>query len=131
MNDIKRLQSGEAEVGNAADKAKLTVAILLLVAGIVGYYILSSQAGWLRWLSVVAGLVLGVIVYATSNYGSDTKQFFLDSRVELRKIVWPNRQDTLKTTLAVFVFVIIAGVFFWLLDLGLGWATRALTGQGG
>ena len=42
------------------------------------------------------------------------KQFVLDSRVELRKIVWPNRQETGMTTLVVFVFVIVAGVFFWL-----------------
>jgi preprotein translocase subunit SecE len=49
----------------------------------------------------------------------------------LRKIVWPNRQETGMTTHVVFVFLIIAGVFFWLLDLGLAWATRALTGQGG
>jgi len=131
MNEIKKLQSGEAEVSTAADKAKLAIATVLLLGGIVGYYLLASQAGWIRWLAVVAGLVLGIIAFATSTHGSNAKQFFLDSRVELRKVVWPSRQDTGKTTLAVFVFVIIAGVFFWLLDLALGWATRALTGQGG
>ena len=54
----------------------------------------------------------------------------LDSRVELRKIVWPNRNETGMTTLVVFVFVIVAGLFFWTLDLVLAWATRALSGQG-
>jgi preprotein translocase subunit SecE len=53
------------------------------------------------------------------------------SRVELRKIVWPNRQETLMTTLVVFLFVTLAGFFFWAVDLVLAWATRALTGQGG
>ena len=52
------------------------------------------------------------------------------SRGELRKVVWPTRQETLQTTLTVFVFVLILGIFFWLLDMGLLWITRALTGQG-
>jgi preprotein translocase subunit SecE len=51
--------------------------------------------------------------------------------VELRKVVWPTRDETLKTTIAVFVFVTIAGVFFWLLDLVLAWATRFWTSPGG
>jgi preprotein translocase subunit SecE len=55
----------------------------------------------------------------------------LDSRIELGKVVWPSREDTGKMTLVVFVFVIVAGVFFWALDMVLAWATRALTGQGG
>ncbi len=58
-------------------------------------------------------------------------QFILDSRVELRKVVWPSRQETLQTTAVVFGFIVIAGLFFWLLDLLLAWATRLLTGQGG
>jgi preprotein translocase subunit SecE len=71
------------------------------------------------------------VVFASSRQGRGFWQFMLDSRIELRKIVWPSRQETGTTTLVVFAFVIIAGVFFWLLDLGLAWATRLLTGQGG
>jgi len=110
---------------------KLAVAILLVIAGVAGYYILSTQAAWLRWLAVAAGIVLAAAVIAFSKYGTALKQFMADSRVELRKIVWPNRQETGMTTLVVFVFLVIAGFFFWGLDLALAWATRALTGQGG
>jgi preprotein translocase subunit SecE len=115
----------------AADKAKAVVAALLVVGGITGYYLLSTQPAWMRWASVVAGLLLAAVVVAMSAYGRSLRQFFLDSRVELRKIVWPTRQETLQVTLAVFIFVIVAGLFFWLVDLGLAWATRALSGQGG
>ena len=72
-----------------------------------------------------------VSVLVPSKYGTDFKQFVIDSRVELRKIVWPNRQETGMTTLVVFGFVIVFGIFFWLLDLVLAWATKTLTGQGG
>ena len=66
-----------------------------------------------------------------SSYGRDFWQFVLASRVELRKVVWPNRQETLQTTLVVLVFVLVSGLFFWLLDMVLAWITKQLTGQGG
>jgi preprotein translocase subunit SecE len=116
---------------SGADKAKTAVTILLVVGGMVGYYALSGQPAWLRWLAVVGGIALGLVVFASSRQGRGFWQFMLDSRIELRKIVWPSRQETGMTTLVVFAFVVIAGVFFWLLDLGLAWATRILTGQGG
>ena len=121
----------KAQAGGAADTVKLAVAILLVIAGVAGYYVLSNQAAWLRWLAVAAGLVLAAAVIAFSKYGTALKQFMADSRVELRKIVWPNRNETGMTTLVVFFFLLIAGLFFWGLDVALAWATRALTGQGG
>ena len=116
---------------SVADKAKITVTILLVIGGIAAYYVLSAQAAWIRWVAVLGGIVLGIAVFASSKPGRDFWQFMLDSRIELRKIVWPSRQETGMTTLVVFGFVIVAGLFFWVLDLVLAWATRALTGQGG
>ncbi len=121
----------KAQDAGAADTVKLAVAIILVLAGIAGYYVLGNQAAWIRWLAVAAGLVLAAVAIAMSKYGTALKQFMADSRVELRKIVWPNRQETGMTTLVVFVFLLVAGIFFWGLDLALAWATRALTGQGG
>jgi preprotein translocase subunit SecE len=120
----------KVQAPGTSDKAKLTVGVLLVLAGIVGFYLLSGQAAWMRWLAVAAGIVLAAIVVAASRYGSELKQFVVDSRVELRKIVWPSRNETGMTTLVVFAFVIISGLFFWLLDFVLAWATRAFTGQG-
>ena len=121
----------KAQDAGAADTVKLAVAIVLVLAGVAGYYVLGTQAAWLRWLAVAGGIVLAAVVIAFSKYGTALKQFMADSRVELRKIVWPNRQETGMTTLVVFFFLLIAGFFFWGLDLALAWATRALTGQGG
>jgi len=127
MNDAVSEQS----VGAGADTAKLVGAVLLVLGGIAAFYVLRAQADWIRWLAVVAGVALAALVFAWSGSGKAFWQFVLDSRAELRKVVWPTRQETLMTTAAVFVFVIAAGVFFWLLDLFLAWATRFFTGQGG
>jgi preprotein translocase subunit SecE len=126
MNDEIKVQA----VG-PADKAKLVVSILLLLGGIAGYYVLGDQPIWERWLAVVAGVVLAAGILTTSQYGRDLRQFVLDARIELRKIVWPPRRETGLTTLVVFIFVFVSGVFFYLVDLALAWATRHLTGQGG
>jgi preprotein translocase subunit SecE len=120
----------KAQDGGAANTAKLVIAILLVIAGVAGFYLLDNQSAWLRWLAVVAGLVLGAVVIAFSQYGADLKQFIALSRIELRKIVWPSRQETGMTTLVVLGFVLVAGLFFWGLDVVLAWATQALTKQG-
>jgi preprotein translocase subunit SecE len=121
----------KAQDAGTADMVKLVVAILFVIGGVAAYYVLGTQPAWLRWFAVAAGIVLAAGAIAVSKYGTALKQFMADSRVELRKIVWPNRQETGMTTLVVMVFLLIAGIFFWGLDLALAWATRALTGQGG
>jgi preprotein translocase subunit SecE len=114
-----------------ADKVKLVVAVLLVLGGVAGYYVLAANPPWQRWLAVAAGLALAVLVVAFSRYGSQFRQFLELARVELRKIVWPTRNETLTMTFVVFAFVAVAGLFFWLLDLVLAWATKTVTGTGG
>jgi len=117
--------------GGSLDTAKLVGSIALVIAGLVGFYALRAQPEWLRWLAVVAGVVLAAGLFATSERGHAFWRFMQAARLELRKVVWPERQETLRFTAVVFIFVITAGVFFWLLDVFLAWATRHLTGQGG
>ena len=122
--DIKTQDAG------SADTAKLVVGILLVVAGVAGYYVLGDQNVWLRWACVVAGLAAAAVVVGFSAYGAQFARFMGAARVELRKVVWPSRDDTFKTTVAVFLFVTAASLFFWLLDVVLAWATKFLTGTG-
>jgi preprotein translocase subunit SecE len=112
------------------DTVKLVVAVALVAAGIAGFYLLAEQPIWLRWLIVLASLVLGGLVALQSAQGREFSQFVQTARIELRKVVWPNRQETLQTTLVVFVMVIALALFFWGLDWVLGSLTRWLTGQG-
>jgi preprotein translocase subunit SecE len=123
-DDIKTQDVGPA------DKAKLVIAVLIAIAGVVGYYLLAGQASWLRWLAVLVSLALAGLVVTFSRYGTEFRRFVELARVELRKIVWPSRQETLQTTAVVFGFVIVAGLFFWALDLVLAWATKFLTTPG-
>jgi preprotein translocase subunit SecE len=128
MNDeAKQTSAAQAEGGTV----QLIAAIVLAVGGIVAYYLLQSRPeAWARWAALGGGLVLGVLVFVFSPYGRRFWQFVLESRVELRKVFWPTRQETFTTTLVVLGFVAVASVFFWLLDLMLASVTRFFTGQG-
>ena len=128
MNDEVKQQTA---VPAGADTAKLVAAIILVIGGVVAYYVLKSRPeAWMHWVALFGGIVLGILVFAFSGNGRTFWAFFLESRVELRKVFWPTRQETFTTTLVVLVFVVIASTFFWLLDLTLASVTRFFTGQG-
>jgi preprotein translocase subunit SecE len=128
MNDeAKQTSAAPAATGTA----QLIAAIVLVVGGIVAFYVLKSRPEWwASWVAMFGGLVLGVLVFAFSPYGSRFWQFVLEARVELRKVFWPSRQETFSTTMVVLVFVVVASIFFWLLDLSLASMTKFFTGQG-
>ena len=128
MNDEVK-QTTAAPTG--ADTAQLVAAIVLVFGGVVAYYLFKSRPeAWASWVAMFGGIVLGIVVFAASGYGKRFWRFVLESRVELRKVFWPTRQETMTTTMVVLVFVVIASVFFWLLDLLLASVTRFFTGQG-
>src|SRR5262245_3784988 len=94
----------QTETGaSALDTVKLAVAAAILVGGVAGFYWLVDLPVWVRWLIVFAALGVGAFVALQSVQGRTFWQFVQGSRVELRKVVWPTRQETLQTTLVVFV----------------------------
>jgi preprotein translocase subunit SecE len=124
--------SAKAEVESSGmDVAKLALSVLLLVSGIYAFYYFAAESTLLRVLGLL--VVVGVsaaIAYRTA-VGQRLWGFVSDSRMEVRKVVWPTRQETVQTTLIVFVMVLIMGILLWLFDMVLMSIVRALTGQGG
>jgi preprotein translocase subunit SecE len=120
----------EAVQSSGADKAKLAIAILLVVGGIFAYYWFETQSAWLRGAYVLIGTGAALALAWQTQIGRATLSFILSSRNEVRKMVWPTRQETMQTTLFVLLTVLVVGVFMWVLDLALFWALSGLTGQG-
>jgi preprotein translocase subunit SecE len=116
---------------SALDKVKIVLAIAIVIGGVAGYYAYETAPAVLRIGGVIFSLAIAIGVFMTTDSGRQLWRFIQGSRVELRKVVWPNRQETTQTTLVIIFFVIIMGIFFWLLDMFLAWAARMLTGQGG
>ena len=104
-----------------ADKLKFTAALLLLIAGIAGFYLLSEQPTILRVLSVLAGLGAGFAVAWFTEPGQRFFAFGKEAVAETKKVVWPTRKETLQTTGVVFGFVVLMAIFLWVTDKGLEW----------
>jgi preprotein translocase subunit SecE len=122
----------KADTGaTALDTAKLVAAAGVLVAGIVAYYYYADVPVVLRAIGVLVAFGLAAVILLQSSQGKALLRFINASRVELRKVVWPTREETIQTTVAVMIFTLIMGLFFWFLDMFLLWFTRLLTGQGG
>lgn len=113
------------------DTAKLVAGAAILAGGIAAFYLLPDLPIWLRWIIVLAALVLGMLVGMQSAPGRTFWEFVQSSRTELRKVVWPNRQETVQVTLVVFVMLVVLALFFWALDSLLGFITRWLASGGG
>ncbi len=122
----------KVDAGAAAfDTVKLLVAGGIVLGGIVGNYYFADVSVLIRAIGVLLAFALGVVVALQSIRGQEFMRFVQGARVELRKVVWPTREETIQTSVTVLVFTLIMGVFFWLLDVFLLWFTRLLTGQGG
>ena len=124
------MSSVDPSAGQMADKLKVTVAVLLVFAGVAGFYYLSGSPTVVRLASVLGGLAAGIAVGWFSVPGRRFFGFAQESVVETRKVVWPTRKESFQTAGAVFAFVVVMAAFLWvsdksleylLYDLILGW----------
>lgn len=111
------------------DTVKLAIALLMVIGGIVAFYLYPEVSTLLRTLGLLALIGAAVAVAYQTDKGRQLWVFFQDAQIEVRKVVWPTRQETVQTTLLVLVMVILVAIFMWLLDMFLGWAIRLLIGQ--
>ena len=104
-----------------ADKIKFALALLLLIAGVAGFYLLSEQATIVRVLAVLAGVASAAAVAWNTEPGQVFFGFAKESAGEAKKVVWPSRKETLQTTGLVFAFVVVMALFLWLTDKSVEW----------
>ena len=109
------------------DTIKLIVAVIALIGGLYAFYYYEDTIALpLRVLMVLAGTAAGIAIAMSTTLGRQLWQFIQGSRVEIRKVVWPTRQETTQVAIMVFVFTLVMALFFWGLDSALLWLTRML-----
>ncbi len=112
------------------DTAKLAAAALLLIAGIYAFYFFADYSALFRVLGLLVIVGGSAAIALQTQVGNQLWHFVGDARTEVRKVVWPTRQETLQTTFIVVVMVLILGIIMWLFDMVLMNVLRLLTGQG-
>jgi len=109
-------------VGTGVDKAKLVVSVLLIIAGVVGFYVLAKQGSLAQWGVLIVATIVAVALFVSSELGKEFMAFGRDSVREAKKVVWPARKEAMQMTAYVFAFVVVMALFLWLTDKTLEWA---------
>ena len=122
-------QTEEAVAGSGKfDSLLLGAAVVLLLGGMFAFYYFTAELNLLeRALILLAGTVAALVVAYQTQMGKTLVDYARGSRVELRKVVWPTRQESIQTTLMIAVFVLIAALLFWGLDSALLWGVKQLS----
>ena len=113
-----RIEQQNRGATSAADFARYALAVALIVGGVVAFYWFEGQ--WpnvARVLTVAGGVVAGVLVFLSTRKGAQTREFLAESRFELRKVVWPKRQEATRTTWIVIAVVVIIALLLALFDV--------------
>jgi preprotein translocase subunit SecE len=113
------------------DVVKQVLSVVFVAAGVAAFYYFSDVQLLYRVLGLVGVVIIVLGIMLTTDVGRSVWGFVLESKQEVRKVVWPTREETMRTTLLVFAMVFIVGLILWLLDMFLFWGVRLLTGQGG
>ncbi len=120
--------SSKAQVQSSSlDLVKWLLAAVIVAAGVVGFYYFADQMLVVRVVGLLLAVVAAAAVAATTATGRGIIEFLQDARMEVRKVVWPTRSETLQTGLAVLAMVVVIGLFLWALDSILFWIVRSLT----
>jgi preprotein translocase subunit SecE len=123
-------KEGAQESASGRDTALLAAAAAVLLASIAVFHLFPAVSQLLRVLGVVAAAIVAVLLSYRTALGRLAWGFISDARMEVRKVVWPTRQETIQVTLLVLVMVVFMGVLLWGMDTLLGWGVQVLLGTG-
>ena len=118
----------ETNIEAKSNSVYLIISIGVLIIGMFLFYYFDDVRLFYRVLGMISALVLSGFIGYQSDFGKLVYSYVTDSKVELKKVTWPTKQETTQTTLGVIFIVIIVGILLWLFDMLLGWAIGTLYG---
>ena len=108
-------------ITSSADKVKITLAVIVLIAGIFAYSFFSDLNIYARVGMFIGGLAVATLLLWLSDSGKRIIGFATGSYNEMKRVVWPTRKETLQMTGIVFAFVTVMAIVLWLMDKLIGW----------
>ena len=118
----------EKNIETKSSKSYLILSIGVLISGMILFYYYSDVRLFYRVVGMISVVIFSAFIAYQSDFGKLVYSYVTDSKVELKKVTWPTKQETTQTTLGVIFVVIIVGILLWLFDMLLGWAIGTLYG---
>ena len=118
----------ENNIESKSSKSYLLLSIGVLITGMILFYYYSDVRLFYRVIGMISVVIFSALIAYQSDFGKLVYSYVTDSKVELKKVTWPTKQETTQTTLGVIFVVIIVGILLWLFDMLLGWAIGTLYG---
>ena len=118
----------EKNIEIKSSKSYLVLSIVVLITGMILFYYYSDVRLFYRVIGMISVVIFSAFIAYQSDFGKLVYSYVTDSKVELKKVTWPTKQETTQTTLGVIFVVIIVGILLWLFDMLLGWAIGTLYG---
>ena len=118
----------EKNIEIKSSKSYLVLSIVVLITGMILLYYYSDVRLFYRVIGMISVVIFSAFIAYQSDFGKLVYSYVTDSKVELKKVTWPTKQETTQTTLGVIFVVIVVGILLWLFDMLLGWAIGTLYG---
>lgn len=120
-NQIDNLKSG-------SDQWKTILAIAIVIAALALYYVNPLNFNTLtKVLITLLWFVIAGSVFIKSTQGDRFLHFLRETRIELRKVVWPTREETAKTTGMIMIAVVVVAIFLWIIDAFFTWGVQSIS----
>ena len=118
----------ENNIETKSSKSYLILSIGVLITGMILFYYFSDVRLFYRVVGIISVVIFSAFIAYQSDFGKLVYSYVTDSKVELKKVTWPTKQETTQTTLGLIFVVIVVGILLWLFDMLLGWAIGTLYG---
>ena len=115
---------------SSLDTVKLGIALAMLLGGVVAFQYYAEAPRLVRVGGMILNIILAMLLASQTEKGRIVVGFVRDAQIEVRKVVWPTRQETVQTTIVVMIVVVIFAFLLWMLDIFLGWAMQSVIGHG-
>ncbi|WP_369600931.1 preprotein translocase subunit SecE [Hahella sp. SMD15-11] len=122
------MKADTEKASGAYDRLKWAVVLLLVAVGVWGNQYYSGESVLYRVLALLALAAVAAFVAAQTETGARFVELLKASRAEIRKVVWPNRQEWTQTTLVVIVFVLVVALLLWGVDSLISWVIATVIG---
>ena len=118
----------ENNIETKSSKSYLILSIGVLITGMILFYYFNDVRLFYRVVGIISVVIFSAFIAYQSDFGKLVYSYVTDSKLELKKVTWPTKQETTQTTLGVIFVVIVVGILLWLFDMLLGWAIGTLYG---